>query len=396
MQKIKVPIVSLANSSQVPEIERVPKEELQEAVREVEIATTNKLAPLFHKKATIVQGELVKDYPLSVKTHIMPWQEGTGDPSPENVRPIHGWNELKLEHCGKNLLQIPDIAASSVQFKSYDCFISENVTVSMKKSPDLTIQKPIWRMSFTRKDGSIQYAIDERMPTKITATPDNPIVSIGVRDTYIESGKYHDIQIELGSTATSYEPYHGNSFFQQFPEEIFGGVYDWENGIMRPNTVVTRFSHDLTHVNLKNDTFVSAYVGKPSLALVPNLNSMCNIAKITNWAGAKTPVNSIWIATSVVGIISTWEYLGLQQDATDSEIISALNQIWNKAIYTVATDSIPIVKLPHESEILANKGITTFYSNTGDTEVVSRSDPHTIVSKISERISILENKLVNS
>lgn len=36
---------------------------------------------------------------------VEPYQEGTGDPSPTNVRPITGWDEVKVTRTGKNLLE---------------------------------------------------------------------------------------------------------------------------------------------------------------------------------------------------------------------------------------------------------------------------------------------------
>lgn len=38
------------------------------------------------------------------KVHFAPVQEGSGDPSPENVRPITGWMGVNVLHCGENLL----------------------------------------------------------------------------------------------------------------------------------------------------------------------------------------------------------------------------------------------------------------------------------------------------
>ena len=45
------------------------------------------------------------DLPLkSLIVNIDPVQSGTGDPSPDNVRPISGWNGVKVTRTGKNLL----------------------------------------------------------------------------------------------------------------------------------------------------------------------------------------------------------------------------------------------------------------------------------------------------
>ena len=46
----------------------------------------------------------VANYPLGVKASWEPRQDGSGDPSPENVRPIVGLDSVKVTRCGKNLL----------------------------------------------------------------------------------------------------------------------------------------------------------------------------------------------------------------------------------------------------------------------------------------------------
>ena len=46
----------------------------------------------------------VAGYPLGVKASWEPMQEGTGTPSPENIRPIKGRDSVKIERCGENLL----------------------------------------------------------------------------------------------------------------------------------------------------------------------------------------------------------------------------------------------------------------------------------------------------
>lgn len=46
----------------------------------------------------------VPGYPLGVTVDFAPIQEGAGDPSPENVRPIKGRDSVQVERCGENLL----------------------------------------------------------------------------------------------------------------------------------------------------------------------------------------------------------------------------------------------------------------------------------------------------
>ena len=49
----------------------------------------------------------------SLKVHFSPIQEGKGDPSPENVRPIRGWNEVEAYRSGKNVARITGYNATN-------------------------------------------------------------------------------------------------------------------------------------------------------------------------------------------------------------------------------------------------------------------------------------------
>ena len=51
----------------------------------------------------------VAGYPLGVKAKWEPVQEGSGTPSPENIRPIKGRDSVTVTRCGENLLNIKPI-----------------------------------------------------------------------------------------------------------------------------------------------------------------------------------------------------------------------------------------------------------------------------------------------
>lgn len=65
------------------------------------------LCPKVEKSGTLVQMDgMLGGYPLGVTASWTPAQEGSGDPSPENIRPIQGRTEIKVERCGENLFDI--------------------------------------------------------------------------------------------------------------------------------------------------------------------------------------------------------------------------------------------------------------------------------------------------
>ena len=109
---------------------------------------------------------------------------------------------------GKNLIDIPEIKAGTGNIEVI-CNITRNAVFSCRKE-DVVITKSIWRVQFKYKNGNSVYLTDDNISSGIVkVTEDNPIVSIVYRGMYIESGRYTDIQLEYGSSATAYEPYTG-------------------------------------------------------------------------------------------------------------------------------------------------------------------------------------------
>lgn len=55
----------------------------------------------------------VAGYPLGVVANWEPTQAGTGEPSPDNIRPISGRDAVKVERCGVNLLDVSRVAENN-------------------------------------------------------------------------------------------------------------------------------------------------------------------------------------------------------------------------------------------------------------------------------------------
>lgn len=62
------------------------------------LTTVDRLAPVFESSGPVVTCNPVEGYPLHVVSQIVAVQSGSGDPSPENVRPISGWAQATLTH----------------------------------------------------------------------------------------------------------------------------------------------------------------------------------------------------------------------------------------------------------------------------------------------------------
>lgn len=71
------------------------------------------LCPALEETGNPVTCYPVAGYPLGVVASWEPTQAGTGDPSPDNIRPISGRDAVTVERCGENLLNIKALRAST-------------------------------------------------------------------------------------------------------------------------------------------------------------------------------------------------------------------------------------------------------------------------------------------
>lgn len=72
----------------------------------------------------------VANYPLGVTASWEPTQEGSGEPSPDNIRPIKGRDSVKVERCGENLLNIAPFTKQTKQGITYEYVADGGVHIS--------------------------------------------------------------------------------------------------------------------------------------------------------------------------------------------------------------------------------------------------------------------------
>ena len=135
---------------------------------------------------------------------------------------IPGAGKIPLVVSGKNLIDIPEINAGIYTVVN-ECNITKTTILSCM-SENIGVKKNIWRIAFHYKDGAIKYISDANINNNniIIATEDNPIVKIIYRGIYIVSGRYTNIQLEYGTTATPYEPYTHQSLTLATPNGLPG------------------------------------------------------------------------------------------------------------------------------------------------------------------------------
>jgi len=199
------------------------------------------------------------------KVHFEPVQEGSGDPSPDNVRPITGWTGCEVYRTGKNLLN----ASVLSQAESYSTlglygyrytdaiFLKPNTQyyINWDRTGQDATADPVcyWGIKIynsTYSDvsdtGTFRYYVNganglRRYTTSFTTGPYGAVrFAINPQSGYANmQAALNDVfakaywQMEIGTAATSYEPYNGTTIpfdWTSSAGTVYGGYVDLVKG----------------------------------------------------------------------------------------------------------------------------------------------------------------------
>ena len=192
-----------------------------------------------------------------LKVYFSPIQNGSGDPSPTNVRPITGWTGLDVTRRGKNLFN-SDIEnggfnsstgneiANEKRLRSGFIFLKAGTYTISSSTTYIMVIVYIY-------DINKNYISDELinvfnyMPYTFTINGDRYIRLIWRRpdNAQIINDSIDNLQIELGSTATTYEPYSGTTIPVDWSSEA-GSVYSGYVDLISGELVVDSFVYTFT------------------------------------------------------------------------------------------------------------------------------------------------------
>lgn len=188
----------------------------------------------------------VAGYPLGVKASWEPVQEGSGTPSPENIRPIKGRDSVKVERCGENLLKITPFAKIVSKGVTFEYVAQGGIKISgtatgISDSPLFVVplfppgkyygldQSNINASIVVTRDGARYWQNTKGIfDIKTGDIPHYWYISINAGTT-IDTIVYP--YIVSGTTApTTYAPYIGQTNTLTLPETVYGGEVDAVNG----------------------------------------------------------------------------------------------------------------------------------------------------------------------
>lgn len=306
------------------------------------------------------------DMPMkSVVLKLVPHQEGTGDPSPDNVRPISGYTAVNVTMAGKNLANVTATGSASSGGMTYTVNADKTVDVSGTRTGTSYRQVGTFKgvngviYKFTGVPDEIA---DNPGPARLYLARGNTTIyatHAGATFTYLDSMGDLGIVIRTDAqisgtirfkpmvrlasiTDTAYEPYESTTYPITIPSSagtVYGGELDVTNGVLR----VTHGIVDLGNYNWTyNSTygfFVSPTVSEGASTKPTGYSDVWASAYTTYYTGStivlsQIPNNSVIYGTNAAS--STQRIIVKDTRYTDaSSLKTAVTGV--KCVYPIAT-----------------------------------------------------------
>lgn len=252
---------------------------------------------------------------LPMEFDLLPIQAGTGDPSPDNIRPISGHDGLIRNRTGKNLLpsSLPaDVINATINSsnKIASATNARTFCIKCKKNTDYYISSKTSGTALTVSLGTKKPAIGDSVTGKINmvnrtgykmSTGDNDWLILTISSASDYSGIVtKEFMIEESSTKTAYEAYTGTTkqiTFPTPPGTVYGGtVTDNGDGTGTLTVCKVEFiptSVDGTGTASTGVKYISSYLPTGMNAKEESIYNEC-ISSEYKFRAASAPSDSGW------------------------------------------------------------------------------------------------------
>ena len=326
----------------------------------------------------------------SLTATINPKQSGSGDPSPDNVRPISGWGSVNVTRSGKNLLPYPYASSNANKTVNGVTFTVTNdgiltVTGTPTKGTSFTFSKnlidaiglkagdEIYVSTGTAYDTKAYFRLLYTNPTPMEGITriDVDVKKIVITNDMVTRGLWFELWIPSGNGSISitvkpmvsfssdgiYEPYTGTTYHTDLPETVYGGSFDVVNGVL----TVDRAMVDLGTLNWGYNSSYEFFYSKIN-SLKKNGNLLCSAY---NFVG---PKSNEAMANVVNGSIATsvTQYAKIKNTAytNTTSFKTAMNGV--QLVYELAT---PQTYQLTPQQVTTLLGTNYIWADSGDVSV---------------------------
>lgn len=376
----------------------------------------NRFCPPFTESGSVVACEPVEGYPLDVVSKIVPKQDGTGDPTPDNVRPISGHTAVNVKRCGKNLINPVEYIKNNgnttldgdvftTNFTSGGAYV--NRWAGAKTHPAGT-----YTVSIIPVSGDVRAAIlvydnatenmiaktgqDNQINANLTFTASAPFrITIGGPQDSTKYGTYsYKLQLEVGRNATEYEPYReAETVTFDLGQTVYGGSLDWKSGVLTITKKAkifdgTEYYYEYEEKAEKSTSIFQCSFGDKKVGWNTSVCShFTNTKNSDPFSVAYCKAGTYTDHPSLTNVYFDWG----ENTSTSADFQAWLaEQYANGTPVTLVYDlAEPITVQLTPQEILALSGVNTIYADTGDITITGKADPIAIIQDLCNKVNAL-------
>ena len=328
---------------------------------------------------------------------IEPVQSGSGDPSPDNVRPITGHTEAVVTRTGKNLL---NHATSTEGYRTDNVggiTASANYSVSdymmCRYNEELYLDHVIGSQSgYT----IWMYDIDKNPLNYINIYGSSDVSGTKtineqnarwMRISYPTAQK-DAVQVSIGSTASAYEPYQGQQVTISLGQTVYGGTVDVKAGTMTVDrAILTSADIVTTPSNAGNGIWV---ISATDASLPSNSSTDFVDPKIVcNTAPTKSQTYLAAHSTEV-GVAHFWSTrIGISTGGEATSLAAFTQWVSDNNIQIVYPLATPITVQLNPATLSMLYGNNTLWADTGDVSVDYKADTKLYIEALKAQLQAL-------
>lgn len=371
------------------------------------------LCPPLEASGNPVQCYPVSGYPLGVKASWGPRQEGSGDPSPENVRAITGLDEVRVQRCGANLLDFSKITFSqgdidgglvAIDYAQRKITIAANINNVgyMQSLRDIVGEVPPGTYVFDAEVSShgaqkILYLLD----TGRAITFGEPILLHDVDLNSMFSWYNSPVNpeentisnIRFSTHAIDYSPYTGTTATLSLPSTVYGGEVDLATG--KGISTWTKFTIDsessiAKHTHTSGQTSFSIRVDNMPCKSAEEVSWLCNRLKPAVYPYAELGYSY------AIGFTSARNDIRIVMEDQGTMTVEEF-KAWlaeNPVTIVYEVESPTQITATGSQSLPALSGENVLITNADSLTVTGRADPNHTIQTLSDRIAALESETI--
>lgn len=379
------------------------------------------LCPAFEETGNPVTCYPVANYPLGVKVAWEPHQEGEGDPSPENVRPISGRESVSVTRYGENLAGtqpvIVDIAQQTVIDFGRDVhidamtisFACKNLTMQATNAACVDLRRADgahnYRAWFTfRINGKDITAADNEDGLAVLTVTNVTFCQLTVywtRSTYSflgDDAELSEFMVNLGSAPAAYAPCTGTTHPLTLPSTVYGGELDAVTGAGMEMWNKYEFTGNEAfsiNIQIQQGSQKNAYQCAIDVSdgFDENSPAVCNAFKYYIWSGVFV-ANTFSLINNVGGVVIQTD--GVQSVEEFTAYLSAQYSAGTPVTIAYKLATPAPIQATGNAPMPALSGVNTVYSDADSVTVTGRADPIHTIQALSDRVAALETAAVTN